>query len=105
MAKIRLDIPHSLSIVEAQQRLDALLSYWTRKYNLKGTWAGDIATFNGKAMGVSISGQLTIHRGKLIVESIDPGFLLRGQAEKYLRRKFGDYLDPKKTLADLAVEE
>ena len=105
MAKIKLDIPHALAVDEARKRLEALLGYWSRKYNVKGTWAGDIASFNGKAMGVAIEGNLTVHLGKLTVESADPGFLLRGQAEKYLRRKFGDYLDPKKTLADLARDD
>lgn len=104
MAKIRLDIPHGLPVDEAKQRLEALLGYWTRKYNVKGSWAGEVATFSGKALGVTIAGQLTIHPAKLVVESADPGFLLRGQAEKYLRRKFGEYLDPKKTLAELSRE-
>lgn len=105
MAKIKLDIPHTLTVEDVKQRLDSLLGYWTRKYGVKGVWTGQNATFNGKAMGVSFDGSLKIHPAKLEIESIDPGFLLRGQAEKYLRRKFGDYLDPKKTLADLARED
>ncbi len=105
MAKIKLDIPHSLSVADAKTRLEALLNYWARKYSVKGVWNGEVASFNGKAMGVAIEGQLTVALGKLLVDSADPGFLLRGQAEKYLRRKLADYLDPKKTLADLARED
>ena len=40
MAKIKLDIPHALAVDEARKRLEALLGYWSRKYNVKGTWAG-----------------------------------------------------------------
>jgi hypothetical protein len=105
MGKLKVDIPHSLPVDDARKRLDALLGYWSRKYGVKGSWNGDNATFNGKAMGVTFEGTMQLLANKCAIESVDPGFLLRGQAEKYLRRKFGDYLDPKKSLADLAKDD
>lgn len=105
MATIKLDIPHSLPIEEAKKRVQSLLGYWDRKYNVKTTWTGDVVTFSGKTMGISIDGRLTIAAGKLSGDAGDPGFLLRAQAEKYLKRKFADYLDPNKTLADLARDD
>ena len=105
MAKIKLDIPHSLTAEEAKKRVEALFGYWGRKYGVKATWAGDVANFAGKVMGISFDGQLTVLTGKIAGDAADPGFLLRGQAQKYLLKKFGDYLDPKKTVADLAKDD
>jgi hypothetical protein len=105
MAKIKLDIPHGLTADEAKKRVEALFNYWGRKYGVKATWAGEVATYAGKAMGFSFDGQLSVLGSKISGDAADPGFLLRGQAEKYLKRKFADYLDPKKTLADLARDD
>src|SRR4051812_41981763 len=105
MAKIKLDIAHKLTDEEARKRVEALLGYWTRKYGVQAKWQGDLVTFAGKQMGVTIDGKLTITPGKLVGDAADPGFLLRAQAEKYLKKKFENYLDPKKTLADLARED
>ncbi len=104
MGMIKLEIPHTLSMDEAKARVQALLDYWGRKYGVKSSWAGDKATFAGKAMGITIDGYLTVAMGRVGGEATDPGMLLRGQATKYLQRKFGDYLDPKKTLADVQGE-
>ncbi len=49
-------------------------------------------------MGVSVNGHLTVLGDKISGESTDPGMLLRGQAKKYLTRKFDEYLDPAKSL-------
>lgn len=102
MAKIKLDIPHSLAPDEAQKRVEALFGYWGRKYGVKSNWASEIATFAGKVMGISFDGQLSVLAGKITGDAADTGLLLRGQAEKYLKRKFADYLDPAKKLANLA---
>lgn len=105
MAKIKLDIPHTLSPDEAKQRVEALFGYWGRKYGVKSSWAGEVATYAGKVMGISFDGQLSVLAGKIAGDAIDPGFLLRGQAQKYLQKKFADYLDPKKSVADLANDD
>ncbi|MFT3836544.1 MAG: polyhydroxyalkanoic acid system family protein [Myxococcaceae bacterium] len=105
MGMLSLDIPHSLAPEEAKKRVEALFKYWGDKYGVKSSWAGDVATYAGKVMGVSIEGKLTVHPKKVGGEATDPGFLLRGQAKKYLERKFGDYLNPNKKLEDLAKSE
>jgi hypothetical protein len=104
MGMLKLDIPHTLSVEDAKARVQALLDYWSRKYGVKSTWANDKASFAGKAMGITIDGSLTVLAGKVSGEATDPGMLLRGQAQKYLTRKFGDYLDPKKKLEDVQGE-
>ena len=102
---LKLEIPHSLSVDEAKKRVEVLLAYWLRKYSVKSTWAGDKVTFGGKVMGITIDAHLTVLPAKISGESSDPGMLLRGQAQKYLARKFGDYLDPRKSLADVSNEQ
>lgn len=104
MGMIKLEIPHTLSAEDAKARVQALLDYWARKYSLKSSWAGDKASFNGKMMGISIDGYLNVVAHRVAGEATDPGMLLRGQATKYLLRKFGDYLDPKKSLTDVQGE-
>jgi hypothetical protein len=101
---LKLDIPHALQVEDARARVTALLDHWAKKYGVKIAWTGDKATFDGKVMGISFNGSLTVLGGKIAGEASDPGMLLRGQAQKYLTKKFGDYLDAKKSLNDLQRE-
>ncbi len=105
MGKIKLDIPHALPADEAKKRVEALFNYWGKKYGVKATWANDVANYSGKVMGISFDGALSVLTGKISGEAADPGFLLRGQATKYINEKFGKYLDPKKTLEDLSKDD
>jgi len=102
---IKFEVPSSLSIEDAKKRVEALLAYWHRKYGVKSSWTGEKAVMSGRAMGVSIDGKLEVLATKVSGEAADPGMLLRGQATKYLTRKFGEYLDPKKTLEQLLKGE
>jgi hypothetical protein len=101
MAFIKFEVPNSLPKEEAAKRVQALLDYWNRTYGVKSSWTDDGATMNGKAMGVTIDGRLQVLTDKISGEATDPGMLLRGQAKKYLTKKFSEYLDPAKSLADL----
>ncbi len=105
MGMIKLEIPHTLPVDEAKKRVEALFAYWSKKHGVKSSWAGDVASYSGKVMGVSIEGKLAVQDKKVAGEATDPGFLLRGQAQKYLTRKFGDYLDPSKKIEDLGKSE
>lgn len=105
MGMIKLDFPHALAADEAKRRVEALLDYWSRKYGIKASWAGDKATMSGKAMGFAFDGWLKIEGNKVGGEASDPGMLLRGQAQKYLTRKLGEYLDGKKQLSDIKGSE
>lgn len=106
MKLIKFDVPNSLPVDDAKTRIEALLAYWSRKYGIKNTWTGGVkATLEGKAMGITFDGGLEITAAKILGEATDPGMLLRGQAQKYLTRKFAEYLDPKKSLAQIKSEE
>ncbi len=101
MARLNFEVPNTLPVDDAKQRVEALLTYWQRKYGIAATWTGASAKLTGKAMGVSIDASLNVEDRRIAGEGPDPGFLLRGQATKYIQRKFGQYLDPTTPLDEL----
>ncbi len=105
MGFIKFEVPNSLPVEEARKRVEALLGYWKRKYGVTSAWTGDGATMKGKAVGVTIDGKLAVEARRIAGEASDPGMLLRGQAIKYLTRKFAEYLDPSKSLDQLVKNE
>lgn len=105
MGTIKFDVPNSLPVDDAKKRLEALLGYWNRKYGVTSSWSGLTATMKGKAVGVTIDGKLTIEPSKIDGEASDPGMLLRGQAKKYLVRKFAEYLDASRSIDQLVKSE
>jgi hypothetical protein len=105
MGYLKFDVPNTLPVEEAKKRVEALLAYWKRKYGVSSTWSGVSATMQGKAMGVSIDGKLTVEAARIAGEAVDPGMLLRGQAKKYLERKFAEYLDSTRSLEQLTKNE
>jgi hypothetical protein len=96
-----LEIPHTLDKDEAKRRIELLTQRWASKHGVQSTWNGDSVTLNGKVMGITLEGVMQVMDKKISGEATDPGMLLRGQAKKYVERKFGDYLDPAKSVADL----
>ncbi len=105
MGLIKFEVPNSLPLEEAKKRVEALLGYWNRKYGVASAWDGIAASMKGKAMGISIDGKLNVEGSRIAGEATDPGMLLRGQAQKYLTRKFAEYLDPAKTLEQILKGE
>lgn len=101
MGMLKFEVPSTLPIDDAKKRVEALLSYWNRKYGITSAWNGLKATMKGKAVGVTIDGSLEVLGNKISGEASDPGLLLRGQAQKYLTRKFAEYLDASKSLDDI----
>ena len=105
MGFIKFEVPNSLPVEDAKKRVEALLGYWNRKYGVSSAWDGIAATMKGKAMGISIDGKLNVEGNRIAGEASDPGMLLRGQAQKYLTRKFSEYLDPAKSLEQILKGE
>lgn len=105
MGFIKFEVPNSLPVEDAKKRVEALLGYWNRKYGVSSAWEGIGATMKGKAMGISIDGKLAVEGSRIAGEASDPGMLLRGQAQKYLQRKFSEYLDPAKSLEQILKGE
>src|SRR5688572_11945737 len=105
MGMLKFDVPHSLPKAEAKKRVEALLAYWNKKYGVTAQWSGDQAKLAGKAMGISIDANLEITDSRVGGEAPDPGMLLRGQAQKYLTRKFSSFLDPGRSLEQLGGDD
>lgn len=105
MGFIKFEVPNSLPVEDAKKRVEALLGYWNRKYGVSSAWTGVNATMKGKAVGVTIDGNLAVETTRIAGEASDPGMLLRGQAKKYLERKFAEYLDPSRSLDQVLKNE
>jgi hypothetical protein len=105
MGFLKFDVPNSLPVEDAKKRVEALLAYWNKNYGVTSAWTGLNATMKGKAVGVTIDGRLTVEPSRIAGEANDPGMLLRGQAKKYLERKFAQYLDPTRSLEQLLKNE
>lgn len=101
MAVMKFDVNHSLSKDQARERVQKLMTYWGDKYGVKSDWNGDQASVLGKVMGINLEASFEIRDGQVCGEGTDPGMLLRGQAKKYIQKKFDDFLDPNKSEADL----
>lgn len=93
---------HLFTAEEAQQRLKLLVDSWERKVGLVAKWDGSNVKVNGKAMGVTIQADIHVEAKRIVAEGADPGLLFRSAAIGYIKRKFGEYFDPKVSLADLA---
>jgi len=105
MGMLKFEVPSSLPVEDARKRVEALLAYWKRKYGVTSAWTGVCATMKGKAVGVTIDGKIEVEARRIAGEASDPGMFLRGQAKKYLLRKFAEYLDPNRSLDQLIKNE
>ncbi|XXF75072.1 polyhydroxyalkanoic acid system family protein [Myxococcaceae bacterium GXIMD 01537] len=101
MAMLKFEVPHSLPKDEVKKRVEQLLTYWGSKYGVKSDWQGEGAKLAGKVMGIQLDASFVITDKTVSGEGTDPGMLLRSQAKSYLQKKFGEVLDPSKSLADL----
>ncbi|MBL8917786.1 MAG: polyhydroxyalkanoic acid system family protein [Myxococcaceae bacterium] len=105
MGMLKFEVPSTLPIEDAKKRVEALLGYWNRKYGITSSWNGLKAQMKGKAVGVTIDGNLEVQSSRIAGEASDPGMLLRGQAQKYLTRKFAEYLDANRSLDEIQRSE
>lgn len=101
MGMLKFEVPHSLPKDEVKKRVEQLLLYWGNKYGVKADWQGEGAKLVGKVMGIQLDASFVITDNAVSGEGTDPGLLLRGQAKSYLQKKFGEVLDPGKSLDDV----
>lgn len=96
-----LDHPYTLDDSDACERLRALADYWQSKHGIKARWEGSDVFFDGRVMGVSFDGKVTIGGGRVHAD-VRAGFLAEKLGAKaYVTRKLTDYLDPAKTVEEL----
>lgn len=91
---LKFEVGHKLSKDEALSRAKKLLEHWGKKYGIATEWKGDTAHLDGKVMGITINGHMTITDKAVVGEATDPGMLFRAKAKKYLEEKFTLALDP-----------
>lgn len=101
MGTLKFEVPHSLPKDEVKKRVEQLLTYWGNKYGVKADWQGEGAKLVGKVMGIQLDASFVITDKAVAGEGTDPGMLLRGQAKSYLQKKFGEVVDPNKSLNDV----
>ena len=105
MGMIKFEVSHVLAKDEARKRTEALLQYWGQKYGVQSRWNGDSASLEGKVMGITLKGTLSVSERNVGGEATDPGFLFREKAKQYLTRKFSSYLDASADVASLEKGE
>lgn len=98
---LKFEVPHRLPKDEALTRARKLLAHWGAKYGVATVWTGESCTIDGKVMGITLQGHLTITENAVTGEATDPGMLFRSKAKKYLEEKFNAALDPDKKPEDL----
>jgi hypothetical protein len=105
MGKLTLEVPHSLQVHEAHQRIAALVDHWHRQYGFQSNWVGAACQLHGSFMGVQLEADIQILENKVSGTATDPGFLLRGPAHKYLTKKMAAYLNPHQQLEEILRQE
>ena len=95
----------SLGKDEARRRIEALTDYWHNHYGVAVTWTGESAHLKGSVKGLNFDANLVVRDASVDAQGSDPGLLLKVATTTYLKRKLGLYLDPAKTLQDLAQAE
>jgi hypothetical protein len=98
---MKFEVAHTLGKAEAKRRMEKLATHWAGKYGVKVAWSGDSAKLEGKVMGVTLDAILQITDGTVGGDANDPGLLMRGPAQKYLKQKFAEVLDPATSIDDL----
>lgn len=102
MAGMKLEKPHPFTAEEATQRLKVLVDGWSTRHGVQAAWNGNEVKVSGKAATVAIDATVKVEAGKVVAEGKDPGLIIRKVALAYLDKKFSEYFDPKKSIADLS---
>ena len=89
-----LAVGHHFTRTDAHARLKQLLDYWTTRFHLSQTWAGDRVYVAGTVMAVDFKACLEVTDTDVKCESSDPGFVMRNPAREYVRNKLRKYLHP-----------
>jgi hypothetical protein len=102
---MKFNLAHGLSKESARARLETLFGIWQSKYGVNVAWTGDSARLFGTVKGVSFDATLTVGERGIDATGPDPGFVMRAAVTAYLKRKLGEFLDPRKLDADIGKIE
>lgn len=73
MSKMKVRVPHSLTIDDARQRLENFIGILKQEYgsnldHIKEDWQGNQGTFSFKAMGMAVEGNIVVEPSEVYVE-------------------------------------
>lgn len=73
MSKMKLRVPHNLTIDDARQRLENFIGILKQEYgsnldNVQENWQGNQGSFSFKAMGMAVEGNISIEPGEVYLE-------------------------------------
>lgn len=91
---MRIAHPHPFSVDEARARLHYLLDYWTQRFGVRQQWHGNSVLVTGSVVGINVEARVEIQEDRVSALAVDPGPIMRGTAERYIRRKLAKYLHP-----------
>ncbi|HLT30225.1 MAG TPA: polyhydroxyalkanoic acid system family protein [Myxococcaceae bacterium] len=91
---IRIEQPHTYSAQEARVRLSYLLDYWTERFGVTQQWSGNTVLVTGKVLGIRVEAWVQVQGHRIWALAVDPGPLMRGAGERYIRKKIAKYMHP-----------
>lgn len=94
MARIELEVEHSLPPESALLRVQALGEYYEHRHGAQVTWHDGNGEIQVKYIGIKLVVKVRVEPRRVHCEAPDPGFLLRKRGTEYLRKKITRYLDP-----------
>lgn len=99
MPKFNFELSHELTKDEVKSRLERFTEALRTKYkdqvsDLDQNWSGDTMSFGFKTMGVKLSGDMTVHDDRLVVDGELPfaAMMFKGKIESEMREQLGRLL-------------
>ncbi len=92
--------PHAFSHEEAQQRVEALTTYWSERYAMKGAWGPQGYRICGKSKGIRFDALFQVSECRVDVQ-VEVPFFARRIGREYVQRKLRMYLEPNASLEEL----
>ena len=92
--------PHAFPPKEAKQRIEALTTYWSERYAMKGSWSARGYRIRGKSKGIRFDALFQLAERRVDVQ-VEVPFFARPIGRDYVQRKLRMYLDPAASLAEL----
>lgn len=73
MSKMKVSVPHNLTMDDARQRLENFVGILKQEYgsnldNVREDWHGNKGTFSFKAMGMAVEGNVSVEPNEVYIE-------------------------------------
>jgi hypothetical protein len=85
---------HKFPKPDARARVQMMLEYWKKAFDVAFVWVGERAWLEGKVWGVTFHAFIDVTDDKVSGEAIDPGGMRGSMAKSYIVKKLKKYLHP-----------